>query len=197
MQDIYIHIPAIALSMVTIDWRNGKPKISLLLNRSSGLGSFYHDAYEYFCETPGYMAVRQTDRHCFSLVLISRSTCKMKSVGLLYWYTTSAILAFLTVIHFTNLAFRYYTRAVAPAPPRREVESQVRVKSSTLRRFSSATLIAYEKYVLLTALPLPRWRLRWWIQAKGRNLLPTSELVWTFGYALGCLVLCFYGSEWF
>lgn len=63
-------------------------------------------------------------------------------------------------------------------------------------RFSRAASLALDKYVGLTAIPLPRLRLRFWVK-RGRtpgSSVATTEFIWTVVYTLGCLILSFYGS---
>jgi hypothetical protein len=140
-------------------------------------------------------------------------------VGYLYWYTTSIILGILTLLNIashlvhTFLTKRYCSPAVLPSPvagfdsPSSDttvVEGRDEEKGSlsaatprsigTVHRLGRAAITGWNKYALLTAVHMPTTnRLRGKRAAK--SFMPTSDLAWTLGYLLGCMVLTFYGSE--
>jgi len=135
-------------------------------------------------------------------------------VGFLYWYTTSIILGILTFLNIITQLYRFISRprstastsfTTLPAP----VTSQLALSRSTfegteaekpevpqlsrLARIARVLWVLAEKYVILTALPLPK--LRWWIKRKTKPSVATTELVWQGGYVLGVLVLSFWGGQ--
>lgn len=141
-------------------------------------------------------------------------------VGYLYWYTTSAILGILTLInigsHIVHIIFT--KRHVAPEvlPPIvagtespssdiTAVEMSIVEKGEaapavpsrapgSVRRLCRAAVTGWNKYAMLTAVRIPTTnQLRKKRAAKA--YMPTSEVAWTLGYLVGCLVLTFYGSE--
>lgn len=137
-------------------------------------------------------------------------------VGYLYWYTTSVILALLTLLNVVSIVIQYTTRRARSAGIKtttpeldsacsspttssasslsKDVEDAGIVrKLGTGERFGRAFTSAADKYVGLSAMPLPK--LRWWIKRASPSSVATTEVVWTVVYTLGCLILSFYGSE--
>jgi hypothetical protein len=131
-------------------------------------------------------------------------------VGYLYWYTTSIILALLTLLNAVNHIYRYITRpSSTPSAPLTAMPSPTKTFSSAaslesgrsqrpqlsaLDRAARAARVVAEKCVILTALPLPN--LRFWIkQRTAKSSISTAELTWQVCYVLGVLVLSFAGSE--
>lgn len=130
-------------------------------------------------------------------------------VGFLYWYTTSIILGILTLLNILTKLYSYFTRPTEgsttpltciPAPvisqisqdSDSEASKPVKPELGTLSRATRAAKVLAEKYVVLTALPLPK--LRWWIKRAAKSSVPTSELAWQGGYVIGILVLSFWGG---
>ena len=135
-------------------------------------------------------------------------------VGYLYWYTTSVILFILTLINISTKFYSYFSRptirtpsfTALPAPvtsssrsPRLQLEQvdagrgAKGAQLSTLVRGGRVAWVIVEKYVILTALPLPR--MRWWIKRLPRSSIATTELIWQVGYTLLVFVLSFWGSK--
>lgn len=141
-------------------------------------------------------------------------------VGYLFWYTTSVILGILTLINIVSITIRHLARRAKSQPgsnpqltstdldstcsspttsshtdsnASKDVES-VRIvrRLGAGQRFGRAVTLGMDKYVGLSAVPLPR--IRWWVK-RPTNSVATTEVVWTIVYTLGCLILSFYGSK--
>lgn len=143
-------------------------------------------------------------------------------VGYLFWYTTSVILGILTLINIVSITIRHLARRAQSQPGSKsqltstdldstcsspttsshseavgsaikDVES-VRIvrRIGAGERFGRAVTLGMDKYVGLSAIPLPR--IRWWVK-RPTNSVATTEVIWTIIYSLGCLILSFYGSE--
>lgn len=143
-------------------------------------------------------------------------------VGYLYWYTTSVILGILTLLNLVSIGLRCLARrsrsqASATATTTKELDSacsspttssstssdngkdveelRVHRRLGTVERFARAATLALDKYLGLTAIPLPRWRF-WMKRARApAGSVATTEVIWTVVYTFGCLFLSFYGSK--
>ena len=135
-------------------------------------------------------------------------------VGFLYWYTTSIILALLTLYNILTRLHRYFTPAKRCAPPTftmlppsvtnvssapgsiRELLEEGGPAWRKLGFFSRSRRVlrvVTEKYITLTSLSLPRLWSR--TQRKPASSIQTIQLAWNVGYTVGVLVLSFWGSE--
>jgi hypothetical protein len=136
------------------------------------------------------------------------------SAGLLYWYTTSAVLGLLTIINIISklwAAFSARRRSPSSADIASLAPRRASIPGIDLEKASAAAIYAREqtrkaslfqrtlrvgstiwmRYILLSDLPLPAAP---WIRRKAARL-PATELSWTLGYTTGVLMLSFYGSE--
>ena len=132
-------------------------------------------------------------------------------VGFLYWYSTSIILALLILINVFSHVHHYFSRpsqsttalqTVLPAPVTSTVATKrinlgatetSKLRSKTVIRLARCAQVAFEKYVVLTAVPLlPIWLRNW---RPVMSSVPTTELVWSISYSVGVLVLSFWGGE--
>lgn len=133
-------------------------------------------------------------------------------VGLLYWYTTSVILAILTLVNILGHLYAFLTRpsrndqSTLPLPvtaptegsPSTTMDSKHVDKSIDARltlhiRIGRTVKLVFEKYILGTALPLPA--LRFWVKRAAKASTPTSELGVSIAHAAITLILSFWGSE--
>ncbi|WVQ95167.1 hypothetical protein IAU59_002261 [Kwoniella sp. CBS 9459] len=144
-------------------------------------------------------------------------------VGYLYWYTTSIILAILTVLNFTTKLYHHLTAprnaspsssslAIAPAhaekdsPPvtpssieKHDDTPQGRVaRLGRLNRGFRSLGVMVEKHFYLSGLTIHPRRFHFWGKTRKmrKRLYPTPDLLWQAGYTLGFLVLSFYGTGW-
>ena len=139
-------------------------------------------------------------------------------VGYLFWYTTSVILGILTLLNIITIALRHLARRArsqsnsqlttpeldsACSSPTTSSSSDVskdveRVsvvrKLGAGERLGRAVMLGMDKYIGLSAVPLPK--LRWWVKRAPKSSVATTEVIWTVLYTLGCLILSFYGSEY-
>lgn len=110
--------------------------------------------------------------------------------GLLYWYTTSAILAILTLFNIINRL-----ASLRDDSPVSDVDEKVELSENTPpsrpARLCSAARTAYSRHILLSELSIPGWR-------AGRmrmERIAGTEAFWTVGYTIGVMIISFTGSE--
>ena len=132
-------------------------------------------------------------------------------VGYLYWYTTSIVLGLLILINVFSHAYHYFSRPTQstavlqpalPAPVTSTATNKciqlaptetLKSRSRTVIRLARCAQLFFEKYVVLTSIPLlPRWWRDW---RPVTSHVPTIELVWSVSYSFVVLVLSFWGSE--
>jgi len=143
-----------------------------------------------------------------------------QSAGLLCWYTSSAVLAILTLINIVSKLYRHVVRPTRssaggdrptekieprPSPTPSSSSDQQEKKLDTesqatkyrplgsYSRLCRAAWTAGEKYLYLTSLPLPKFP--FWAKAMAPKSVPTSEVIWSGGYTTAVLLWSFYGSR--
>ncbi|OCF32660.1 hypothetical protein I316_05581 [Kwoniella heveanensis BCC8398] len=145
-------------------------------------------------------------------------------VGYLYWYTTSIVLAILTVLNFSTKLYHHLTAprkatlssalTIAPATPRDEESSPPVTPNSVekhddtpqghvarlgrLNRAFRSLGVMVEKHFYLSGITIHsrRFQLLGKTRKMRKRLYPTPDVLWQAGYTLGFLVLSFYGTGW-
>ncbi|WVR09402.1 hypothetical protein IAU60_006469 [Kwoniella sp. DSM 27419] len=138
-------------------------------------------------------------------------------VGYLYWYTTSIILAVLTICNFGSKLYHTYiqrrtpsTPLVAPSQPsppvspgseKTKVDEPVSSGAKHLGRLHRgfrALGVMVEKYFYLSGFTIRSRKLQIFGKTRKfhKRMYATPDLLWQGGYTVGFLVLSFYGTGW-